>query len=59
LSDQLKHETIKLDLTILDYKTPKALNLLGNNVLENYLVTMSSSEDTVWLKKEKLQNLLY
>ena len=51
LSDQLKLSTIKLDPTIIDYETPKALNLLGNKVLENYLVTISWSENAVWLKK--------
>ena len=51
LSDQLKLGTIKLDTTIIDYETPKALNLLGNKVLENYLVTISWSENAVWLKK--------
>lgn len=51
LSDQLKLGTIKLDPTIIDYETPKALNLLGNKVLENYLVTISWSENAVWLKK--------
>jgi hypothetical protein len=53
LSDQLKLGPIKLDPTIIDYKTPKALNLLGNKVLENYLVTISWSENAVWLKKIK------
>jgi hypothetical protein len=51
LSDQLKLGTLKLDPTIIDYETPKALNLLGNKVLENYLVTISWSENAVWLKK--------
>jgi hypothetical protein len=51
LSDQLKLGTIKFDPTIIDYETPKALNLLGNKVLENYLVTISWSENAVWLKK--------
>ena len=53
LSDQLKLGAINLDPTIIDYKTPKALNLLGNKVLENYLVTISWSENAVWLKKVK------
>jgi hypothetical protein len=53
LSDQLKLGTLKLDPTIIDYETPKALNLLGNKVLENYLVTISWSENAVWLKKIK------
>lgn len=53
LSDQLKLGTLKLDPTIIDYETPKALNLLGNKVLENYLVTISWSENAVWLKKRK------
>ena len=53
MSDQLKLGAINLDPTIIDYKTPKALNLLGNKVLENYLVTISWSENAVWLKKVK------
>lgn len=53
LSEQLKLGTINLDPTIIDYKTPKALNLIGNKVLENYLVTISWSENAVWLNKVK------
>ena len=53
LSDQLKLGTLKLDPTIIEYDTPKSLNLLGNEVLENYLVTISWSENAVWLKKIK------
>ena len=53
MSDQLKLGTLKLDPTIIEYDTPKSLNLLGNEVLENYLVTISWSENAVWLKKIK------